>query len=186
MSSFFELWSITIISNFIFGKLIFALLIDLIIEFKDLNVYSSLDLTDSIIENGESVYFFESNKIKQVIFLVGKSDLNIKEFKIDENLINININSKDFELESEKASMKKIFEFIKSIDGINQPSKILITNEKYSKRPFYGLSIMPTFLNSFSRSFEFEIKMLSIYLQFLINTANLQRGAVESNSNAPL
>ena len=27
---------------------------------------------------------------------------------------------------------------------------------------------MPTFLNSFSRSFEFEIKMLSVYLQFLI------------------
>ena len=135
---------------------------------KDLNIYSSLDLTDFSRENGESIFFFESNKIKQVIFLIGKNDLNIKEFELDEKLINININSKDFELESQKASMEKIFEFIKSIDAINQPSKILITNEKYSKRPFYGLSIMPTFLNSFSRSFEFEIKVLSVYLQFLI------------------
>ena len=135
---------------------------------KDLNVYSSLDLTDLRKENGESIYFFKSNKIKQVIFLIGKNDLNVKEFELDEKQINININSKDFELESQKASMEKIFEFIKSIDAINQPSKILITNEKYSKRPFYGLSIMPTFLNSFSRSFEFEIKVLSIYLQFLI------------------
>ena len=135
---------------------------------KDLNIYSSLDLTDFSRENGESIFFFESNKIKQVIFLIGNNDLNIKEFELDEKLINININSKDFELESQKASMEKIFEFIKSIDAINQPSKILITKEKYSKRPFYGLSIMPTFLNSFSRSFEFEIKVLSVYLQFLI------------------
>ena len=135
---------------------------------KDLDVYSSLDLSDFSKEKGESVYFFESNKIKQVIFLIGKNDLNIKEFELDEKLINININSKDFELESQKASMEKIFEFVKSISAINQPSKILITNEKYSERPFYGLSIMPTFLNSFSRSFEFEIKMLSVYLQFLI------------------
>ena len=135
---------------------------------KDLDVYSSLDLTDFNRENGESIYFFESNKIKQVIFLIGKNDLNINEFELDEKLVNTNINSKDFELESQKASMEKIFEFIKSIDAINQPSKILITNQKYAKRPFYGLSIMPTFLNSFSRSFEFEIKVLSVYLKFLI------------------
>ncbi|MFL2611431.1 MAG: hypothetical protein ACJ0P5_04225 [Flavobacteriaceae bacterium] len=135
---------------------------------KDLNAYSSIDLIDFSKKNGEAVYFFESNKIKQLIFLIGKGDLNIKEFKLDEKLININLDSKDFELEFQKASIKKIFEFVKSIDAINQPSKVLITNEKYSKRPFYGLSIMPTFLNSFSRSFEFEIKMLSVYLQFLI------------------
>ncbi|MFL2590282.1 MAG: hypothetical protein ACJ0PY_00320 [Flavobacteriaceae bacterium] len=135
---------------------------------KDLNVYSSLDLIDFSRENGELIYLFESNKIKQVIFLIGKNDFNIKEFKLDEMVINININSKDYELESQKSSMEKIFQFIKSIDAINQPSKILITEEKYSKRPFYGLSIMPTFLNSFSRSFEFEIKALSVYLQLLI------------------
>ena len=95
-------------------------------------------------------------------------DLNIKELDLEEKLININIESKDFKLETQKNSIKNIFQFIESIDAIDQPTKILITDEKYSKRPFYGLSIMPTFLNSFSRSFEFEIKMLSVYLQFLI------------------
>ena len=135
---------------------------------KDLKAYSSLDLKDFNKENGEVVYFFQSNKIRQMIFLIGKTDLNVKEFLLDDRLINININSKDYKLESQKVSMKRIFEFVKSIDALNQPSKILITNEKYSKRPFYGLSIMPTFLNSFSRSFEFEIKILSVYLQILI------------------
>ena len=133
---------------------------------KSLNVFSSLNLKDFENENGEVTYAFESNKIKQVIFLIG--DLNIKELDLDEKLININIESKDFKLETQKNSIKKIFQFIESIDAIDQPTKILITDEKYSKRPFYGLSIMPTFLNSFSRSFEFEIKMLSVYLQFLI------------------
>ena len=133
---------------------------------KSLNVFSSLNLKDFENENGEVTYAFESNKIKQVIFLIG--DLNIKELDLDEKLININIESKDFKLETQKNSIKNIFQFIESIDAIDQPTKILITDEKYSKRPFYGLSIMPTFLNSFSRSFEFEIKMLSVYLQFLI------------------
>ena len=133
---------------------------------KNLNVFSSLNLKDFENENGEVTYAFESNKIKQVIFLIG--DLNIKELDFEEKLININIESKDFKLETQKNSIKNIFQFIESIDAIDQPTKILITDEKYSKRPFYGLSIMPTFLNSFSRSFEFEIKMLSVYLQFLI------------------
>ena len=133
---------------------------------KSLNVFSSLNLKDFENENGEVTYAFESNKIKQVIFLIG--DLNIKELDFEEKLININIESKDFKLETQKNSIKNIFQFIESIDAIDQPTKILITDEKYSKRPFYGLSIMPTFLNSFSRSFEFEIKMLSVYLQFLI------------------
>ena len=52
--------------------------IDLKID-KDLNVFSTLDLKDFKDENGEVHYTFKSNKIKQVIFLIG-DDLNIKEF----------------------------------------------------------------------------------------------------------
>ena len=36
---------------------------------KSLNVFSSLNLKDFENENGEVTYAFESNKIKQVIFL---------------------------------------------------------------------------------------------------------------------
>ena len=140
--------------------------IDLKID-KNLNVFSSLNLKDFKDENGEAHYTFESNKIKQVIFLIG-DDLNIKEFNFSEKLININIDLKDFKLETQKNSIKNVFHFIESIDAIEQPTKVFVTKEKYAKRPFYGLSIMPTFLNSFSRSFEFEIKMLSVYLQSLI------------------
>ena len=141
-------------------------IIDLKID-KNLNVFSSLNLKDFESENGEVLYTFESNKIKQVIFLIG-GDLNLNELDLNEKLININFELKDLKLETQKSSIKNILHFIDSMDAIDQPTKILITDEKYSKRPFYGLSIMPTFLNSFSRSFEFEIKMLSVYLQFLI------------------
>ena len=128
--------------------------IDLKID-KNLSVYSSLDLKDYKYENAESLYTFESNKIKQVIFLIG-DDLNIKEFNLDEKLTNINIDLKDFKLETQKNSLKNIFQFIKSIDAIDQPTKVFITKEKYAKRPFYGLSIMPTFLNSFSMEQKLE------------------------------
>ena len=141
-------------------------IIDLKID-KSLNVFSSLNLKDFESENGEVHYTFESNKIKQVMFLIG-GGLNLNELDLNEKLINTNIELKDLKLETQKSSIKNILHFIDSIDPIDQPTKILITDEKYSKRPFYGLSIMPTFLNSFSRTFEFEIKMLSVYLQFLI------------------
>ncbi len=135
---------------------------------KNLDVFSSLDLIDFIKEKGEVKYVFETNNIKQTYFLIGGDELNLNEFILDGKLVNINIDAKDFKLSSQIKSMGKIFQFIESINALNQPSKVLITNEKYSKRPFYGLSIMPTFLNSFSRDFEFEIKALSVYLQFLI------------------
>ena len=99
------------------------------------------------------------------MFLIG-DDLNLNELDLNEKLININFELKDLKLEAQKSSIKNIFHFIDSIDSIDQPTKILITDEKYSKRPFYGLSIMPTFLNSFSRSFEFEIKMLVFIYNF--------------------
>ena len=82
---------------------------------KDLNAYSSLDLKDFYKEDGEFVYLFESNKIKQMIFLIGNSDLNVKEFSLDEMLINININSKDYKLESQEASINNVFEYVNSI-----------------------------------------------------------------------
>ena len=71
---------------------------------KDLNVFSSLDLKNYKKENTEVTYSFESNKIKQVIFLIGNDELNLMEFNLDEKLININIDLKDFKLESQKSS----------------------------------------------------------------------------------
>ena len=135
---------------------------------KKLDVFSSLDLIDFNEEKGEIKYFFGSNRIKQVFFLIGKDELNVNQISVNESLVDINIDTRNFKLESKKKSIENIFQFIESIDALTQPSKIFISNEKYSKRPFYVLSIMPTFLNSFSRSFEFEIKVLSVYLQFLI------------------
>ena len=107
---------------------------------KDLNVSSSLDLKNYKKENTEVTYSFESNKIKQVIFLIGNDELKLTEFNLGDKLINSSIDIKDFKLESQKISLKKILQFVDSIQPIDQPSKILITNEKYSKRPFYGLS----------------------------------------------
>ena len=103
---------------------------------KDLNAYSSLDLKDFNKENGEVVYFFESNKIKQMIFLIGNDELKLTEFNLGDKLINSSIDIKDFKLESQKISLKKILQFVDSIQPIDQPSKILITNEKYSKDHF--------------------------------------------------
>ena len=78
-----------------------------------MNVFSSLDLRNYKKENTGVTYSFKSNKIKQVIFLIGNDKLNLMKFNLDEKLININIDLKDFKLESQK--VVKILQFIDSI-----------------------------------------------------------------------
>ena len=52
--------------------------------------------------------------------------------------------------------------------------RILIAQEKYNKRPFYGLTLIPDFLKPFPRQLEFEVKALNTYLyHYLYETLDL-------------
>ena len=58
----------------------------------------------------------------------------------------------------------KISRFTTSKLGMPLATKILISQEDYSRQPFYGLNQLPNFLSPFSNEMMFELKFLKTYL----------------------
>ena len=66
--------------------------------------------------------------------------------------------------EESKASLSKINDFLNDVLGEYPHQTVLLSQEKYSKRPFYGLTLIPSILKPFPAQFEFELKALNTYL----------------------
>jgi len=70
----------------------------------------------------------------------------------------------------------KVSRFTADKLGMPLSSKILITQEDYSRQPFYGLNQLPSFLSPFSDNLIFELKFLKTYLNnYLKENLNLNQ-----------
>lgn len=70
----------------------------------------------------------------------------------------------------------KVSRFTAAKLGMPLSSKILITQEDYSRQPFYGLNQLPSFLSPFSDNLIFELKFLKTYLNnYLKENLNLDQ-----------
>ena len=70
----------------------------------------------------------------------------------------------------------KVSRFTADRLGMPLSSKILITQEDYSRQPFYGLNQLPSFLSPFSDNLIFELKFLKTYLNnYLKENLNLDQ-----------
>ena len=70
----------------------------------------------------------------------------------------------------------KVSRFTADKLGMPLSSKILITQEDYSRQPFYGLNQLPSFLSPFSDNLIFELKFLKTYLNnYLKENLNLDQ-----------
>jgi hypothetical protein len=70
----------------------------------------------------------------------------------------------------------KVSRFTADKLGMPLSSKILITQEDYSRQPFYGLNQLPSFLSPFSHNLIFELKFLKTYLNnYLKENLNLDQ-----------
>lgn len=70
----------------------------------------------------------------------------------------------------------KVSRFTADKLGMPLSSKILITQEDYSRKPFYGLNQLPSFLSPFSDNLIFELKFLKTYLNnYLKENLNLDQ-----------
>ena len=68
----------------------------------------------------------------------------------------------------------RVSRFTASKLGLPLAKKILITQEDYSRQPFYGLNQLPSFLSPFSNDLMFELKFLKTYLNnYLKENLNL-------------
>lgn len=73
-----------------------------------------------------------------------------------------NMYSKNLDLEVKTAIINRELSFIQSYLGAYPHNKLFINKIEYEKNPVYGFNQLPSFLNPFSDSFEWDIQLFKI------------------------
>ena len=133
-----------------------------------LRVESNLTSVKTEEISDEIIYSFKNKNKKQLLFHIGaENDYN--HFNFDKKEISSNLKANDLSKDKSKSSLKKINTFLNNTLGDFPHERILLSQEKYEKRPFYGLTLIPAFLKPFPPQFEFEVKALNTYLYHYLN-----------------
>ena len=114
------------------------------------------------------IYSFKNKDKKKLLFQIGAEN-DYSDFSFDRKEIFSNLKSNDLSEAGSRYSLKKINTFLNNTLGDFSHGRILLSQEKYEKRPFYGLTLVPAFLKPFPPQFEFEIKALNTYLYHYLN-----------------
>ena len=130
---------------------------------KELAVHSNLDAQDIIHANDNIIHRFSAKAKRKILFHIGK-DIAYETFSLTNKKIKTNIDLDGLDKEKTKLSLTKIDDFLEKALGKYTHQNVLLSKEKYNKRPFYGLTLVPGFLKLFPAQFEFELKALNTYL----------------------
>ena len=130
---------------------------------QELAVHSNLDEKTIVQSNEETSYRFSAIAKKKMLFHIGKEIL-YKSFILKDKIIKTNIELDNLSHEKIRLSLSKINGFLEKNLGKYPHQNVLLSEEKYNKRPFYGLTLVPRILKLFPAQFEFELKALNTYL----------------------
>ncbi|MGB0366998.1 MAG: hypothetical protein ACPGC8_05110 [Flavobacteriaceae bacterium] len=142
-------------------NIVFSLPSKLEIE-SNLTLYKKEEIKDKVI------YSFKNKNTKQLLFQIGAEN-DYSHFSFERKKISSNLKANDLSQAGSRYSLKKINAFLNNTLGDFPHERILLSQEKYEKRPFYGLTLVPSFLKPFPPQFEFEIKALNTYLYHYLN-----------------
>ena len=132
---------------------------------KKMNVFSNLRLVDVSKNETTSLHHFSGTNVRQLLFHLGEN-VEYALFGINNANTTIYANFDDEGLNQEKQqqSLQKIFTYVKQKIGRYPHATFLLTAQKYQKRPFYGFTLIPSFLKPYLPEFEFELKALNTFL----------------------
>ena len=138
-----------------------------------LKIQSNLRTKAAQFNQASTYYTFQAKQQKNLQFFVG-SDFGFTPFKFGEKEIVSNLDNNDLSEGALRFSLMKVVDYLHKNVGQYPHDRILLSQTKYEKRPFYGLTLVPDFLKPFPRQLEFEVKALNTYLyQYLYETLNL-------------
>ena len=138
-----------------------------------LKINSNLNLKQARFSENGAVYSFQAKKKKQLQFYIGDA-FAFRLHKFGDKEVYSNLDNNDLSEGAMRYSLKKVIDFLHQNVGKYPHDRILIAQEKYNKRPFYGLTLIPDFLKPFPRQLEFEVKALNTYLyHYLYETLDL-------------
>ena len=138
-----------------------------------LKIQSNLRTKAAQFNQASTYYTFQATQQKNLQFFVG-SDFGFTPFKFGEKEIVSNLDNNDLSEGALRFSLMKVVDYLHKNVGKYPHDRILLSQTKYEKRPFYGLTLVPDFLKPFPRQLEFEVKALNTYLyQYLYETLDL-------------
>ena len=138
-----------------------------------LNIQSNLRTKAAQFNQVSTHYTFQAKQQKNLQFFVG-SDFGFTPFKFGEKEIVSNLDNNDLSEGALRFSLMKVVDYLHKNVGQYPHDRILLSQTKYEKRPFYGLTLVPDFLKPFPRQLEFEVKALNTYLyQYLYETLDM-------------
>jgi len=118
--------------------------------------------------NDVLIYSFKDYHKKQLLFHIGAKN-DYRHFSFDGKKVSANLRHNDLSEAGSRYSLKKINAFLNKTLGDFPHQNILLSQQKYEKRPFYGLTLIPSLLKPFPPQFEFEVKALNTYLYHYLN-----------------
>ena len=118
--------------------------------------------------NDVLIYSFKDYHKKQLLFHIGAKN-DYRHFSFDGKKVSANLRHNDLSEAGSRYSLKKINAFLNKTLGDFPHQNILLSQQKYEKRPFYGLTLVPSLLKPFPPQFEFEVKALNTYLYHYLN-----------------
>lgn len=135
---------------------------------KRLEIKSNLSPYKKEKSNNDYIYTFRNSFKKQLLFHIG-GESDYRHFNFDGKDIYSNLSNNELSEAGNRYSLKKINAFLNKSLGDLSHKHIFLSQQKYEKRPFYGLTLVPAFLKPFPPQFEFEIKALNTYLYHYLN-----------------
>lgn len=134
---------------------------------EGLHVNSNLSHNQEFKDSNQIKLLQKTDRIKEIQFHIGKE--KYREFLINGLTIQTDLKEVTDDLLDPKPSLLKIESFVSGYLGKFPHQKMLLSQMDYKKRPYFGLSGIPSILEPFSDRFEFEIKALSIFLAHYLN-----------------
>ena len=138
-----------------------------------LKIQTNLHTKAAQFNQASTYYTFQAKQQGNLQFFVG-SDFGFTPFNFGEKEIVSNLDNNDLSEGALRYSLMKVVDYLHKNVGQYPHERILLSQTKYEKRPFYGLTLVPDFLKPFPRQLEFEVKALNTYLyQYLYETLDL-------------
>jgi len=127
---------------------------------KDFVVNSDLIISCDTLANANS-YKLIGRKRQDIAVNITKEN-NFTEYKSSPVALVTNMDSKKLHPDIKTAIINRELSFIQSYLGVYPHKKLFINKIEYEKNPVYGFNQLPSFLNPFTDTFEWDIQLFKI------------------------
>ena len=92
-----------------------------------------------------------------------------KTFKVNDHLIQTNINHKKIEPPLEQSYFRRVLNYLEQSFGPLPESKLVLSKVELKKNSLYGLALLPDVLSPFSKEFEYDLVIAKNVIKLIVD-----------------